>query len=109
MQSIEIPQDIIEILRVCQYERDEYCDFDISLTVSREGNVVVRDLMGYWEDTGEDVTPENCWKLIRKWWENEQENIAATEHKKALEKQIAKLQKEVENLNQTAKKRKWFW
>ena len=107
--QIEIPQDILEILRICQYEKDEYCEFDLSLTVSREGDVMIRDLMGYWESTGKDVTPEECWKLVRKWWENEQDNIAAAEHKKELEKQIAKLQNEVENLNQTAKKRKWFW
>jgi len=112
MQKLEIPQDILDIIHKTQYEYDdEYCEFSVDITVDKTGNIKVRDLMGIWTDEhhAEDLEPAKAWDLIRKWWKNEQDNISAFKHKRELERQIAKLQSEVENLNKTAKKKKWFW
>ena len=109
--QLEIPQDIIDITKECQWEIPQYAEFDISITVSREGEIMVRDMLGVWsgDKCSVDLTPEEAWSIIRKWWENEQDNIAAVEYKNKLEEQITKLQYEVEKLNKTAKKKKWFW
>ena len=109
--QFEIPQDIIEITRQCHWELSDYHEFDISLTVSKNGKVMVRDMLGLWADDKytEDLMPEEAWSIIRKWWADEEENISAKQTKQDIKNQIAELQKDLETLETTAKKKKWFW
>jgi len=109
--QFEIPQDIIDITRQCHWELSDYHEFDISLTVSKDGKVMVRDMLGLWADDKyeEDLMPEEAWSTIRKWWADEEENIAAKQTKQDIKNQIAELQKDLETLETTAKKKKWFW
>jgi hypothetical protein len=107
--QLEIPQDIIDINRECVWELTEYAEFDISISVDKQGKVVIRDMLGMWSSQCNDLQPEVAWELIRKWWADEEENIAAKQTKRGIEKQIAQLQKDLDTLESTAKKKKWFW
>jgi hypothetical protein len=108
--TFEIPQDILDITRQCHWELSDYHEFDLSITVNKEGEVMVRDMLGLWDsDYATDRQPDVAWKLIRKWWADEEENIAAKQTKRDIENQITQLQKELGTLESTAKKKKWFW
>lgn len=111
MQRLEIPQDILDIIHKTQYEHDEYCEFGIDITVDREGDIKVRDMMGIWTDKyhAEDLAPAKAWDLIRKWWRDEEDNLLHQKMKRDIEKQIDTLQGELKALENTAKKKKWFW
>ena len=112
MQSIQIPQDIIDIMRECHWEHDSrYCEFDRSLAITKEGKILVKDGIGAWanERYAEEMQPEEAWSIIRTWWASEAENRDAQAEKLAIENKIAMLQKDLEKLENTAKKRKWFW
>ena len=108
--QLEIPSDIMDIMRVAP-EYAEYVEFDISIGVDAKGQIVVRDMIGVWAnaDYGKDFLPDQAWAIIRKWWANEQDGLAAKEEKARIEKQIESLQAELKGLENTAKKRKWFW
>tara|TARA_S200002703_G_scaffold421_1_gene716 strand:+ start:531 stop:860 length:330 start_codon:yes stop_codon:yes gene_type:complete len=107
--KIEIPQDILDIMHKTQFEHDEYCEFDLSINISREGNIIVRDLLGVWDDTCVDRLPDTAWQMIRKWWASELESMEARKEKTAIETQINELQAQLESLNTEAKKKKWLW
>jgi hypothetical protein len=108
--QLDIPSDVIDIMRVAP-EYAEYVEFDISIGVNDKGQLVVRDMLGVWANDkyGEDFLPDQAWAILRKWWANEQEGLAAKEEKAKIQKQIEALQAELEGLENTAKKRKWFW
>ena len=107
--QLEIPQDIVDIIRKCHWEFDDYTEMCIDISVSKHGNIVVRDMIGCWDELGEDRTPEVAWQKIREWWANEESSRDHHAKRKELEAKIKKLQKQVEDLDKTAKKRKWFW
>ena len=110
MQILEVPQDIVDITKKCQWDLIEYAEFDISIAIDKNGLICVRDMMGMWDnDFGTDRQPDVAWELIRKWWADEEENIAAKQTKQEIKNQIAELQKDLETLETTAKKKKWFW
>ena len=112
MQILEIPQDVLDIMRECCWENDgKYCEFDISLSITKDGDIQVKDGIGLWggDMYAEDMQPTTAWETIRKWWEDEADNIKAQQAKKSIESQIAELQKDLVNLESTAKKKKWFW
>ena len=109
--QLEIPQDIIDILHDTQYVHDEYFEFGIDVSVSREGEVRVRDMLGTWQGSNyaTDMKPEVAWETIRKWWANEQENLSAQGEKAKIEEQIVALQTKLKGLEERAKKKKWLW
>jgi hypothetical protein len=109
--QLEIPQDIIDITRECQWELTWYAEFDLSISVDKEGKVMIRDMLGVWsgDRCSEDLHPDEAWSMIRKWWSNEQEMIDAERKKCAIEKNITDLQKELSALHKLAEKKKWFW
>jgi|TARA_B100001939_G_scaffold43777_1_gene33837 hypothetical protein len=109
IMKIEIPQDILDIMHKTQFEHDEYCEFDLSITISREGNIVVRDLLGVWDEPGVDRLPHTAWQIIRKWWASELENMEAQKERTAIETQIDELQAQLESLKAKAEKKKWLW
>jgi hypothetical protein len=110
MQILEIPQDIIDITKKCQWDLIEYAEFDLSIAIDKNGDIGVRDMIGVWDpDYATDRQPDVAWELIRKWWADEEENIAAKQTKRDIENQIAQLQKDLGTLESTAKKKKWFW
>ncbi len=109
--QLEIPQDIIDITKECQWELTQYAEFDLSLSVDDKGQIVVRDMLGVWsgDRCSEDLTPTEAWIMIRKWWSDEQEQIKAERKKCAIEKNIKALQNELNTLHKLAEKKKWFW
>ena len=109
--QLEIPQDIIDITRECQWELTQYAEFDLSLSVNEKGEIIVRDMLGVWsgEQCAEDLNPLEAWSMIRKWWKDEQEQIDAERKKCEIEKNIVALQNELDTLHKLAQKKKWFW
>ena len=107
--KIEIPQDILDIMHKTQYEHDEYCELGVDISVSRQGNIVVRDMMGMWDADCKDRLPDTAWQMIRKWWANEQDMIEAKGEKEAIEKKIAELKQKLDTFDEKAKKNKWHW
>ena len=109
--QLEIPSDILDIMHKTQYEHDEYFEFGLDISVTREGEFVIRDMMGMWQgsDYARDMKPEIAWNTIRKWWANEQDNMSAQAKKDEIKEQIKALQSKLDGLEETAKKRKWFW
>lgn len=107
--QLEIPQDIVDIVRECQWEHSEYTEMCIDLSVSKDGKIVIRDMIGCWDELGEDRTPTIAWQKIRTWWANEEANRNHFAKREELNAEIKRLQKQVEDLDNTAKKRKWFW
>jgi hypothetical protein len=110
--QIEIPSDILEIMHKTQYVHDEYCEFSIDITVNDKREVVFRDLLGVWdrrESYGSELTPEQAYTIIRKWWANEQENLIAQQEKAKIQEEIVALQSKLDGLEKKAKKNKWLW
>jgi len=112
MQILEIPQDILDIMHKTQHEHAEYCEFGIDITVDSKGVLKVRDMMGMWTNDKQwtsELEPAVAWDLIRKWWRDEEDNLLHQKMKKDIERQIDTLQGELKALENTAKKKKWFW
>ena len=107
--QLEIPQDIIDINRECVWELTEYAEFDISISVDKQGKAVLRDMLGMWNSECDDLQPEVAWNMIRKWWSNEQERVNAARRKEHIENKIKVLQEELTAIDEIAEKKKWFW
>ena len=109
--QLDIPSDILDIIHKTQYVHDEYFEFDINVSVNEKREVVIRDMLGVWQgnDYCKPMKPEDAWQAIRKWWANEQDSISALAEKEEIKLQIKALQSKLDGLEETAKKRKWFW
>ena len=109
--QLDIPSDILDIMRKTQYEHDEYIEFGLDVSINREGEFVIRDMMGMWQgsDYAKDMKPEEAWPAIRKWWANELDSMSAQAKKDEIKEQIKALQSKLDGLEETAKKRRWFW
>ena len=116
--QLEIPQDIVDITRKCQWEFTEYAEFDLSISVTKEGEILIRDMLGLWagDRCSEDLTSEEAWTMIRKWWIDEAESRKTLEAKAQLEfeimmkqEEVSDLEEKVKALNKKAERKRWFW
>ena len=109
--TFEIPQDILDITRQCHCELTDYHEFDISITVNKEGEVMVRDMLGLWADERftQEIIPAEAWSMIRAWWKSQQDRLDAVRRKTLIEQDIVALQKELNAIDRVAEKKKWFW
>ena len=103
-QTLTIPADVCKILERGRL-LDHSCD-DFGLTIEIEnGELKITDLMEYIVKGYVAMEPEEAWDLVRKWLKKLQEESKVEIAINSKRNQIAKLQSEVEKLENS--KRTW--
>ncbi|MGB0317143.1 MAG: hypothetical protein ACPGCO_08285 [Flavobacteriaceae bacterium] len=102
--TLTIPAHVLEALWWSNYDDfgERYAEFDLSLKVSKKGELEVWDMLGVWsgEWAEKPHTPEEAWALIAD-WRPKADKLAQLE---ILEEQVNQLKKEIG----VPKKKGWF-
>ena len=105
--TLTIPADILMIVDRAKLVWD---DFDFTIWI-KDGTPHFCDMIGYWDDGNyNDRTPEQTWTLVRKWWAEQQSEVAFQEEVAQAKENLRVAQGELDDLEKKAKKKNWqFW
>lgn len=100
--TLTIPAHVQEALWWSNYDDygDQYCEFDISLKISKDGKLEIWDMLGVWGKDNKPYTAEQAWETIAE-WRPKADKLAQLE---ILEEQVYQLKKEIGE----PKKKGWF-
>ena len=105
-QTLTVPADVCKILER-ESLLDSGCDdFGLNFEIAN-GKLVVTDMLEYITKGYDPLEPEKAWTLVREWWLEVKE---AKEYRIAISRkqtEVAKLQAEIESLEQAESKKKW--
>ena len=105
-QTLTIPADVCKILERESLLNSGCDDFGLNIEVEN-GKVMITDMLEYITKGYNTMQPEEAWTLVREWWVEVKQ---AKEYRIAINRkqtEVAKLQAEIESLEQAESKKKW--